>query len=123
MRAMTGSAITVAGEVLVAAVSAACADSVSDAGVIEGFRDTGTVHDSVLAAQVMMAGQLIRRGAFTAHGYTRPEYAIADLLGWDRRPARRRVRLAEQVCPRTTLDGQPLPALLPATAAVFAEGR
>jgi 5-methylcytosine-specific restriction protein A len=91
--------------------------------MIEGLRDSGTIQDQFLAAQVLMVGELIRRGAFTAHGYTRPEYAIADLLGWDRRPARRRVRLAEQVCPRSTLDGQPLPALLPATATVFAEGR
>ena len=120
---MTGSAITVAGDVLVSAIGAACAGSLSDVELIDAYRDTGTAEDRTLAAQVLMTGELIRRGVFTNNGYARPECAVAELLGWDRRPARRRVKLAQQVCPRRSLDGQPLPALLPATAAVFAEGR
>src|SRR5581483_7421381 len=123
MDPVADSGILSTGRAFICAVAEACATTVSDADMIDLFRDTGTIQDQLLAAQVFMVGELIRRGAFTAHGYTRPEYAIADLLGWDRRPARRRVRLAEQVCPRSTLDGQPLPALLPATATVFAEGR
>src|ERR1700704_3059277 len=116
MRAMADSRIIEAGHAFVAAVNDACAPSVSDADMIEGFRDTGTIHDRFLASQVLMVGELIRRGVFTPHGYTRPEYAIADLLGWDRRPARHRVKLAEQVCERIGLDGQGLPARLPGTA-------
>ena len=120
---MRQSGIIVAGDAFVSAVDDARGPSTSDTDMIDALRDTGTIHDRFLAAQVLLVGQLIRSGVFTAHGYTRPEYAIADLLGWDRRPARRRVKLAEQVCPRISLDGQPLPALLPATATVFAEGR
>ena len=48
---------------------------------------------------------------------------MSDLLGWERFEARRRVTAAEQVAPRTGLDGSVLPARLPATAEVFAAGR
>lgn len=65
---------------------------------------------------------LQRRGTFTAHGYRAPAAALSDLLGWERFEAHRRVIAAEQVTERTTLDGAPLPARLPATAAVFAIG-
>jgi 5-methylcytosine-specific restriction protein A len=123
MMPMTESRILSTGRAFVSAVAESCATTVSDTDTINALRDTGTVQDEFLIAQVLLVGELIRRGVFTTHGYTRPEYAIADLLGWDRRPARRRVKLAEQLCPRTTLDGQPLPALLPATATVFAEAR
>jgi 5-methylcytosine-specific restriction protein A len=47
---------------------------------------------------------------------------LADLVGWERFEARRRVTAAEQVTARTGLDGSLLPARLPATAAVFAAG-
>ncbi len=47
---------------------------------------------------------------------------MADLLGWDLGVANRRVRVAEQVCERVSLDGQVLPARLTDTAAVFAAG-
>jgi hypothetical protein len=120
---MTDSRIIEAGREFVSAIDDAGASPASDAEMIDALRDYGTIHDRSEAAAVLHVGRMIRRGVFTAHGYTRPEYAIADLLGWDRRPARRRVKLAEQVCPRISLDGQLLPALLPATATVFAEGR
>ena len=55
-------------------------------------------------------------------GLPRCGHRLADLLGWDRAEARRRVSAAEQVCPRTGLDGSPLPAQLPATAEKFAGG-
>ncbi len=51
-----------------------------------------------------------------------PAHAVADLLGWDLGAANRRVRVAEQVCERVSLDGQVLPARLTDTAAVFAAG-
>lgn len=119
---MTGSRILETGHTYVSAVEDSCAGSLSDTELLDAYRDNATIHERALAADVIMVGTLIRRGIFTAHGYLRPEHAIADLLGWDRRPARRRVKLAQQVCPRVTLDGQPLPALLPATGTVFAEG-
>ena len=120
---MADSRILSTGRAFVSAIDEACTATVSDSEMIENLRDSGTVQDEFLAAQVMVVGEMIRLGVFTTHGYPRPDYAIAELLGWDRKPARRRVKLAEQVCPRMTLDGQPLPALLPATATVFAEGR
>ena len=49
--------------------------------------------------------------------------ALSDLLGWEQFEAHRRVSAAEQVAPRTGLDGSVLPARLPATAEVFAAGR
>ena len=66
---------------------------------------------------------LDRDGVFAERGYTSPVQALSDLLGWERFEARRRVTAAEQVTPRTGLDGAALPARLPATAQVFAAGR
>jgi 5-methylcytosine-specific restriction protein A len=66
---------------------------------------------------------LDRRGVFAEKGYRSPVQALSDLLGWERFEARRRVVAAEQVTPRTGLDGSVQPARLPATAAVFADGR
>jgi Domain of unknown function (DUF222) len=71
---------------------------------------------------VGIVADLVRRGVFAERGYRDAVAALADLLGWDRAEARRRVSAAEQVCPRTTLDGAALPARLPATAGKFAAG-
>ncbi len=87
------------------------------------LREYGSVKDRLDAAAIGLIAGMIRRGVFTAHGYTRPEYAIADLLGWDRGTGRRRVRLAEQVCLRVGLDGQELPAVLAATGMALAAGQ
>jgi Domain of unknown function (DUF222)/HNH endonuclease len=65
---------------------------------------------------------LERRGAFGERGYKSTAGALRDLLGWERFEARQRVVAAEQVSPRTGLDGSVLPPRLPATAAVFAGG-
>ena len=72
---------------------------------------------------VSVVGDLLRDGEFAARGYRSPAHALADLLGCDTIAARRRVRVAEDICPRSTLDGQPLPPRLPATGAEFATGR
>ena len=47
---------------------------------------------------------------------------VADVLRISRTEARRRERDAEQLAPRTSLTGQPLPPVLPATAAAWAAG-
>jgi hypothetical protein len=65
---------------------------------------------------------LQRRGVLAERGYRSTAGALADLLGWDRGEARRCVVAAEQVCSRVGLDGEVLPARLPATAEVFAAG-
>jgi len=69
--------------------------------------------------QVELVAGLVRDGTFAARGYRSPTQAVADLLGCDTAMARRRVRVAEDVCPRTTLGGQLLAPRLPATAAMF----
>ncbi len=74
-------------------------------------------------ATVDAVAALDRRGVFAEHGYRSATAALSDLLGWERFEARRRVTAAEQVTPRTGLDGAVLPARLAATAEVFAAGR
>jgi Domain of unknown function (DUF222)/HNH endonuclease len=64
---------------------------------------------------------LQRDGSFAAHGQ-RAVTAVSELLGIEARDARRIVLVAEQVCPRVDLQGQILPAVLPATAAAFHAG-
>jgi 5-methylcytosine-specific restriction protein A len=61
-------------------------------------------------------------GTFAERGYTRPGFAVADLLGCDNAVAVRRVKVAEQVVERRTLDGQVCPPRLAATAAALAAG-
>lgn len=70
----------------------------------------------------LIAG-LAREGVFTERGYSGAAQAVADLLGWDRAMAARRVRVAEQVCRRTSLDGQVLSPPLAACAMAFAAGQ
>ena len=65
---------------------------------------------------------LERRGMFAERGYKR-QPALGDLLGWERFEARRRVTAAEQVTRASGWTAAALPARLPATAAVFADGR
>src|SRR5688572_22587271 len=65
---------------------------------------------------------LERRGVFTERGYRNTVTALADLLGWERFEARRRLLVAEQACERIGLDGTVLPAKLTATAKVFTAG-
>lgn len=48
---------------------------------------------------------------------------LADVLRISRSAARRRVRDAEQLTPRATLIGEPLPPLLPATGAAWGAGK
>jgi 5-methylcytosine-specific restriction protein A len=64
---------------------------------------------------VAVVADLVRRGTFAERGYRNAVTAVADLLGWERGEARRRGRAAEQVCPRTGLDGAVLPPQMPAT--------
>ncbi|MFB9744465.1 DUF222 domain-containing protein [Pseudonocardia sulfidoxydans] len=65
---------------------------------------------------------LQRRGTFAERGYRSPTGALSDLLGWERFEARRRVVAAESVCETVGLGGEVLPARMPSTAMVFADG-
>ncbi|MCW2631854.1 MAG: endonuclease [Pseudonocardia sp.] len=71
---------------------------------------------------VELIASLDADGSFVERGYTRPGFAVADLLGCDTAVAVRRVKVAEQVVGRRALDGQLCPPRLAATAAVFAAG-
>ncbi|MFR9801952.1 DUF222 domain-containing protein [Pseudonocardia sp. RS010] len=73
-------------------------------------------------AMVGMVADLRRRGVFAERGYRSPAGALGDLLRWERFEARRRVVAAESVCEQIGLDGEALPARLPATATAFAAG-
>ena len=50
------------------------------------------------------------------------DIVLADMLRISRREAKRRLRDAEQLAPRTTLTGEELPPLLPATAKAWDAG-
>jgi hypothetical protein len=87
------------------AVSAAAAGAgddelVSVLAVCEGAarRLDQVVVDAVAALE--------RRGVFIDRGYSSAANALADLVGWERFEARRRVVAAEQVSPRLGLDGR-----------------
>jgi hypothetical protein len=49
--------------------------------------------------------------------------ALADVLRISRKEANRRIRNAEQLAPRTTLTGEPLPPVLPQTAKAWHDGQ
>ena len=106
----------------VAKLRVAC-DSWADAGTqIEALAVCEQLTRQLEQLSVTLVARLDRNGVFTDRGYSRAAQAVADLLGWDLGPASRRVRVAEQVCERVSLDGQVLRARLPDTAKVFAAG-
>ena len=122
---MTESPSAAAQRLLVQAADALleAAGSSSDAELVALLSTCESVVRRLDRVTVDAVAALDRRGVFADHGYRSPVQALSDLLGWERFEARRRVTAAEQVTPRTGLDGAVLPARLPATAAVFAEGR
>ena len=99
------------------------AGSSSDAELVALLGTCESVVRRLDRVTVDAVAALDRRGVFAEHGYRSAVQALSDLLGWERFEARRRVTAAEQVTPRTGLDGSVQPARLPATAAVFAAGR
>ena len=97
----------------------ACAESGGDAELIAILARCESAVRRLDRVTVAAVAGLERRGVFAERGYKSAAAALADLLGWERFEARRRVVAAEQVTPRVGLDGALLPARLPATAAVF----
>jgi len=122
---MTESPSAAAQRLLVQAADAVleAASSSSDAELVALLGMCESVVRRLDRVTVDAVAALDRRGVFAEHGYRSPVQALSDLLGWERFEARRRVVAAEQVTPRTGLDGAVLPARLPATAEVFADGR
>lgn len=122
---MTESPSAAAQRLLVQAVDALAeaAGSADDGELVALLTTCEAVARRLDRVTVAAVATLDRRGAFVAKGYTSATAALSDLLGCERFEARRRVVAAEQVTPRIGLDGSPLPARLPATAAVFVQGR
>jgi hypothetical protein len=56
MRSMSESRILSTGRAFVSAIAESCTATVSDSEMINGMRDSGTIQDEFLAAQVMMSG-------------------------------------------------------------------
>src|SRR4051794_21449316 len=96
-------------------------DSADDDGLIELLRVGAAGERGGRGGGGGAVGAWRRGGVFARLGQ-RPVPALADLLGVEHVEARRAVTAAEQVMPRTDLQGQLLPARLPATAAAFAAG-
>lgn len=73
-----------------------------------------------LATRALAAAR--HRDAYGTRGYRTPAAALADLLRWEPRRARRFSTAADDVTPRIGLDGTTLPARCATTATVFASG-
>jgi 5-methylcytosine-specific restriction protein A len=122
---VTESPSAAAQRLLVQAAEALCevTESGSDVELVTLLSTCENVVRRLDRATVNAVAVLERRGVFAERGYNSAAAALSDLLGWERFEARRRVVVAEQVTPRAGLDGAVLPARLPATALVFADGR
>src|SRR3954447_14043656 len=94
----------------------------SDSELRDALELTRELARLVSQVQVETVAALDRSGAFAAQGYRRPDSAVANMLTMERGRASEIIRAAARVCPRIDLQGQALPASLPATAAVFAAG-
>lgn len=101
----------------------ACAETVGDGELIAILGRCESAVRRLDRVTVAVVAGLERRGVFAERGYKSSAAALADLLGWERPEARRRVVVAEQVTSRVRLHGAALPPRLPATAAAFAAGR
>ncbi|MCE3552987.1 HNH endonuclease [Pseudonocardia sp. RS11V-5] len=88
-------------------------------GVLAVAEETRRALDRIM---VDVTADLQRRGTFADRGYRSAAGALSDLLGWERFESRRRVVAADSVCPTVGLGGEELPARMPATATVFADG-
>ena len=106
----------------VAALRAAAGPAAADDELIAVLRLAEGVARQLDRVTVDTVAALDRRGSFTERGYRCATAALADLCGWERFEARRRVTAADHVGERVGIDATPLPPRLPATAAAFTSG-
>lgn len=122
----TAAPLAAAGQAVQAGIgalrSAACGPGAGIDERVAALSVCETLTRQIEQLQVELITELDADGAFASRGYRSAAQAIADLLRIDAVVARRRVRVAEEVGERRTLQGEPLAPQLPATAAVFAEG-
>jgi 5-methylcytosine-specific restriction protein A len=76
------------------------------------------VHRALDHDDLRIVDQLDRCGFFVSHK-TYPALGVVELTGCRKSEATRTVRLASALFSSATLDGQPIPPVLPATAAAF----
>uniref|UniRef100_UPI00260B7928 DUF222 domain-containing protein n=1 Tax=Pseudonocardia sp. TaxID=60912 RepID=UPI00260B7928 len=122
---MSDSPLTLAHRLLTEAVDALAAAAGPGAGDAELISALTLAEGAARRLDRVVVGALAhleRRGTFAERGYRSTAGALGDLLGWERTDAKRRLTAAEQIRPRTGLDGTALPPRLPATAQVFDAG-
>jgi hypothetical protein len=122
---MTPTALAAAGDLIseVAERLRENGSGMSDEDVLAALAATRELSRLVTQIQVEAVAELQRRGTFAAHGYKRPDSAVATMLTIDRGRAREIVRAADHVSARHDLQGQVLDPVLPAMADAFASGR
>ena len=107
-------------ELLDQAVETLGAVDLDSVGAVERYEVLARLETS-RRRQVAMSHELIV-GLDHVEGHPPVMVALADSLRISRREARRRIRDAEQLAPRITLSGQPVPPVLPATAKAWDAG-
>lgn len=106
-----------------AALAAASDPGVSEDEALAELRNYGAGVRRLEYRGVELIAGLDRRSVFASRGYRSTIDAVADMLGWDRSVAARRIRAGQAVTEQTMLDGQQLGPKLPATAAAFQAGQ
>ena len=114
------SSITVALEALDQAVGLLRAADLDSLGPAERYVVLERM-ETARRRQIAVAGSLVCR-LEQAPGCPPVPIALSDVLRISRTEARRRIRDAEQLAPRITLTGQPVPPVLPATATAWEDG-
>jgi 5-methylcytosine-specific restriction protein A len=91
---------------------------VSGQELADSLRLRHRVHRQLSHDSVRIVGRLGREGFFTGHG-TYPAPGVTELTGCRKSSAVALVQLASALLPATAVNGEPLPPVLPATAAAF----
>ena len=107
-------------EAAVASVGAVDWDALSVAELVEGLDRLETACRKATACACDAAAAVDRRGKETLGAI--PHRVVADLVRVNPGEAKRRIRMAGQLCPRSTLTGQTVPPVLPATATAWHAG-
>ena len=95
-------------------------DALSVAELLEGLDRLETVRRKATACAYDAAAAVDRRGREALGAI--PHRVVADVVRVNPGEAKRRIRMAGQLCPRRTLTGQPVPPVLPATAKAWHAG-
>jgi hypothetical protein len=104
----------------VAAVGEIDWDALPLAALLEGLDRLETARRRAAASAYDAAGAVDRRDQQTLGAI--PHRLVADVVRISPGEAKRRIRMAGQLCPRTTLAGQPVPPVYPATAKAWFAG-